>query len=149
IPGLAPGTYSVTATDAHNCVASGTFTVTEPLPVNVYAGPDKILTCSPPTVTLSGSSSSAGAQYSWSTLNGHIQSGATSASPVVDAIGTYVLTVTDNGGCFARDTVVVTANNSLPDAHAGPDKSLNCAVTSITLSGSSSSTGVNYHWAAL
>src|SRR6185436_11184284 len=35
------------------------------------------------------------------------------------------------------------------DAHAGPDKSLNCAVTSITLSGSSSSTGVNYHWAAL
>ena len=76
---------------------------------NVNAGPDKQIDCSNPTVVLSGSSTTANAIYAWASLNGgHIASGTSTANPVVDAAGKYVLTVTDpNGGCVANDTVLV------------------------------------------
>jgi hypothetical protein len=77
---------------------------------NAQAGPDKILDCNTPTVPLSGSSSSVGVQYNWTTLNGGtISSGANTLSPQVSSAGTYVLHVSSPGcGEGATDTVVVT-----------------------------------------
>jgi hypothetical protein len=99
-------------------------------------------------VSLTGSSTTAGVTYSWTALNGGvISSGATTATPVVSAAGTYVLTVTNtSGGCTARDTAIVTGNLTPPNANAGADQTLTCTTTSVQLLGSSTTAGVSYSW---
>ncbi|MFE3871228.1 T9SS type A sorting domain-containing protein [Flavobacterium sp. ZS1P70] len=148
----AAGTYTLTVTNpANGCTAADIALVTlnNTLP-NVNAGADKELTCTITSIALSGSSTTAGATYSWVASNGgFIVSGATSATPTVNAAGTYTLTVTDPAnGCTATDIALVTLNNIAPNANAGTDKVLTCTVTSIALSGSSTTTGATYSWAA-
>ncbi|MFN5223826.1 MAG: HYR domain-containing protein, partial [Bacteroidota bacterium] len=80
--------------------------------VNANAGMDKNLECSVTQVTLDGSSSTPGAIYSWSVVSGsggNIVSGANTATPVVNAAGCYVLTVTNPSiaSCNVTDTVCV------------------------------------------
>ncbi|MEY4594061.1 MAG: hypothetical protein RIQ47_471, partial [Bacteroidota bacterium] len=115
---------------------------------NANAGPDRVITCSTPSVSLTGSSTTAGVTYSWTALNGGvISTGATTATPVVSAAGTYVLTVTNtSGGCTARDTAIVTGNLTPPNASAGADQTLTCTTTSVQLLGSSTTAGVSYSW---
>ena len=73
------------------------------------AGIDKQLTCSINALQLSGASSTVNAQFSWVAINnGHIVSGALTATPTVNATGKYILTVTNpSGGCTAKDTAEV------------------------------------------
>jgi hypothetical protein len=82
----------------------------------VNAGPDKALTCTLTQISLSGSSSTPGATFNWAAFGGgHIASGGTTATPLVDQPGTYILTVSNPGnGCTAADTALVTrtANNA-------------------------------------
>ncbi len=87
------------------------------------AGSDQILNCSTSTVQLDGSASTSDLQYNWTTVNnGHIASGAATISPTVDAVGTYVLTVTNpNGGCVATDTAVVTFSNCILPYYPPPE----------------------------
>ncbi|MFM2135144.1 MAG: hypothetical protein RL021_544, partial [Bacteroidota bacterium] len=118
---------------------------------SVNAGTDKVITCSVPTVQLNGSSTTTGVTYSWAaSLGGVIQSGASTATPIVSAAGRYILTVTDaSGNCSASDTAFVTANTASPNANAGSDKALTCTATSVTLVGSSTTAGVSYSWSAI
>ncbi|HEY2349756.1 MAG TPA: S8 family serine peptidase, partial [Puia sp.] len=78
---------------------------------NANAGADKQLTCAASNGQLNGSSTTPGATFKWTALNGgNIVSGGNTATPLVSAAGTYVLTVTDpNGGCTATDTTLVTS----------------------------------------
>jgi hypothetical protein len=109
ISGLAPGTYSVFVTDAEGCSASNSFTITEPALVTANAGNDQSITCVG-TAQLSGSSNTQTVDFSWSTSDGNIVSGANSASATVDQAGTYILTATNTeNGCTGTDTVEVTA----------------------------------------
>jgi hypothetical protein len=141
-------TYTVTVTGSNGCSNTRTATVTVNPAINVNAGPDKILTCTNPTTTLDGSSTNAGAAFSWSASGGgNIVSGGSTATPTVNAAGTYVLTVTSSG-CSAMDTVIVTANQTIPNVNAGPDQVLTCGVTQVTLNGSSSTGGVTFSWTA-
>ncbi|MEO5984562.1 MAG: hypothetical protein ABIP80_03595, partial [Ferruginibacter sp.] len=78
------------------------------------AGPGGTITCTNPTVTLNGTGSSVSTAsttytYSWVASNGgHIISAGNTLMPVVDAAGTYTLTVTNtNGGCTATDFTTV------------------------------------------
>ncbi|HEX8514918.1 MAG TPA: gliding motility-associated C-terminal domain-containing protein, partial [Bacteroidia bacterium] len=137
------GTYSVTAT-VSGCTSSiGTTTVTvNPIP-NVSAGGDKALTCASPSVTLDGSSLTAGVTYSWSGPGGFSSS---SATPSTSAAGTYTLVVTSNG-CTSSDLVNVTAAAGAPDANAGNSQTLTCSVTSAVLNGSSATAGATFSWA--
>ncbi|WP_197276073.1 hypothetical protein, partial [Mangrovimonas sp. TPBH4] len=117
-----------------------------PLP-DVNAGLDKILTCSISEVTLDGSSSTPNVSFEWSGPGGYMSTDATPAvSLFLNASGTYTLTVTDENGCTASDTVEVVLGNSAPDVNAGPDKLLTCEVFEVTLEGSSSTPNVSYEW---
>jgi hypothetical protein len=141
-----PGLYTLTVTNPVNgCTASDTANVTQNVALpNVDAGADKTLTCAVTSVTLDGSSSTPGATFSWSGPGGF---SSTSATPSVSAPGLYTLTVTNPAnGCMASDTVNVAQNIAPPNVDAGPDKTLTCAVTSVTLDGASTTPGATFSW---
>ncbi|MCB0517247.1 MAG: hypothetical protein KDD49_14380, partial [Bacteroidetes bacterium] len=142
----AAGTYTLTVTNTvTGCSASDQVLVTEDIALpNVVATVVGQITCSTPTLTLNGTGSSAGT-YLWTTADGVIISGATSLQPTVSSAGTYTLTVTSSvNGCSNSASVVVTQDSNVPLADAGADMELTCAVTSVMLDGSGSSTGTNY-----
>ncbi len=122
-------------------------------PPTADAGPDRTVG-EGETVTLDGSNSSDAdgtiASYAWTQTGGTsvTLSGAASATPsftapLVDASGealTFELTVTDDGGLTASDTVIVNVSNvnQAPTADAGPDQTVGEGETA-TLDGSNSS----------
>jgi gliding motility-associated-like protein len=145
----AAGTYTLTVTNPVNgCTSTDATVVTlNNTPPNVNAGPDKVLTCTVTQVTLEGSSTTPGVTYQWTTVGGNIVSGGNTATPTVNAAGTYTLTVTNPvNGCTSTDATVVTLNNTPPNVNAGPDKILTCTVTQVILEGSSTTPGVTYQW---
>ncbi|NUO02077.1 MAG: hypothetical protein HUU01_15845, partial [Saprospiraceae bacterium] len=145
-----PGTYFVTATDASLCQVSTTVTITgNTTPPTAFAGPDRVISCSGPTVTLNGGGSSTGANISYLWTGPGIVSGATTLTPVVNMAGTYNLMVTNqSNGCTATDQAVVTGSTTPPTANAGADKIITCTSMTAVLNGSGSSAGANitYAW---
>ena len=143
-----PGTYTLTVTNpANGCTATSTVNVTQNItPPNANAGTPQALTCAVTSVALNGSSSTGGATFSWAGPG--IVSGGTTATPTVNAPGTYTLTVTNPAnGCTATSTVNVTQTVTPPNANAGAAQLLNCTITSVALNGSSSTGGVTFSWA--
>jgi|GEM_PF-1412640 len=145
----ASGSYDVTITDGNNCSQTLTYNVTVNALPDAEAGNTDELTCVTTQIQLSGSSTDATAMFAWTTAGGNIVSGANTATPTIDAAGTYTLTVTNGNGCTATDDVVITTDTTAPTAEAGSAGEINCAVTSINLDGTGSSTGANitYSWA--
>lgn len=114
------GEYVLTVTFlATGCESDDFATVFEytDIPLTL-AGPDKELNCAISQDTLDGSASQQGGGYSllWTTDNGNIVSGDDTPRPVVDAEGTYVLTIiNENNGCVGVDTAVVIFNNNFQE----------------------------------
>ncbi|MBK8562064.1 MAG: HYR domain-containing protein [Saprospiraceae bacterium] len=147
----AVGTYCLTVTNAANgCSATDCASVTSnTTPPVANAGSASPLTCTTSQVTLNGTASSTGNNFSylWTTTNGNIVSGATTLTPVVSVAAIYILTVTNAAnGCTASSSVTVTSNATQPTASAGADKALNCNNTSVVLDGSGSSQGGNFNY---
>ncbi|MCX6292579.1 MAG: SBBP repeat-containing protein, partial [Bacteroidetes bacterium] len=128
ITGLTAGTYRVIVSDASGCKDTAYFNVTQPASsINANAGPDKILYCVPSTLTLNGSSTTQGVTFGWTTIGGHIASGNGTASAIVDAAGTYILTATDPAtGCSGKDTAIVTLDHTPPVISCPPNTTVNC-----------------------
>ncbi len=131
--------------------ACGPYTFGNFSEIQVNAGPDKTLNCVVSQTTLDGSSATAGAIISWSTPNGNIVSGASSATPTVNAPGTYIMSATNPtlSSCVATDTVIVTFNTTPPTANAGTDKQITCTSPTVMLNGSSLTAGAGYSWVAI
>jgi len=149
----APGQYTLQVYNtANSCVALSSVTVAENLtPPAAEAGSPQVLSCAHPTLTLDGSGSSTGSQYvyQWNTGDGNILLGDTTLQPQVDQSGFYTLQVTDQvNGCISESTVQILLDQNTPEANPGPGPTLTCAVTTIALDGTASSTGpqFSYHW---
>lgn len=144
------GTYSITATDANGCTKAATVNITgnttKPIAIVETGGE---ITCATPQKQLSGVGSSNGANitYSWVATNGgNIVSGQNTLTPTVNNCGTYTLTVTNaTNGCTATASTSVTCNNAAPNASA-VGGTITCANSSVTLMGSSTTSGVTYRW---
>jgi len=95
------------------------------------------ITCSNPTRQLSASG---GGSYSWS--GGSITSGSNTATPTINAVGTYVVTVTNNG-CSGVDNVIVGSNTTPPTVTLTEPTILTCTNTSTTLTAGG---GGTYNW---
>ncbi len=110
--------------------------------------PDSLwLTCEAPAATIDATSTTSGhpLTYNWS---GPI---VLPDSPivVVDQVGTYLLTLTDGlTGCSSTDSTIVTSEMALPIADAGPDTSLTCTRTSLTIQ-ATAAPNLSYSWYAL
>ncbi len=138
----AAGTYTVTATDPTNgCTATSTVIVSSSgaLPDISIATP-AIISCSSPTLTLIGSSTSSGVGYQWT-------GGPASPNYTVNLAGTYTLTITDLlTGCSSQQTVIVSSNTTPPAVTTGSTLALGCSPSSGIISASSTTAGVAYSW---
>ena len=112
--------------------------------------PPAVLTCTSSQTTLDASASvyPAGATFNWTTTGGNIVSGATTLNPVVNAPGTYTLTITKvyqpgNVSCTAVGNVTVTGNSAPPVTGLTSNKIKICTGDSATLTASG---GVTYNW---
>ncbi|MDW8228467.1 MAG: choice-of-anchor V domain-containing protein [Saprospiraceae bacterium] len=107
-----PGAYSVVVTNLINgCTntASATVVLDTVAPIASIAPPLNF-NCQNDTLQLDASASSQGQNfaYLWTTPDGHIVSGDTTLTPLVDSVGSYILLVTNTlNGCVATDTVTV------------------------------------------
>jgi Secretion system C-terminal sorting domain/PKD domain len=163
VTALVPGTYKfrLEVKDNLGLTAADTVDVivTNPPPVNqlpvAKAGNDQTITLPVNTVTLDGSASSDAdgtiTNYNWSKIAGPVFFNVTSTGSAITTVtslaqGTYSfqLTVTDNSGATAKDTVniVVLAAppppNVPPVANAGTDQAITLPVNNAVLDGSAS-----------
>lgn len=146
--GLNGGPYQVTVTDNAGCttvaLVSVPFDTLAPL---ANAGAPDTLTCGVTSLQLDGSGSAQGAQYSyeWTTISGLITQGGTTLNPTIGLPGTYTIMVTNQlNGCTATSSVVVQPDLNAPQISLVKADTLTCAVTSIVLNGSGSSSGPEF-----
>jgi gliding motility-associated-like protein len=126
--------YIVIATDANNCTASASSTVTvNPLPlVAISPSTPEVCIGNSTTITASG-----GTAYSWNTTE---TTAAITVTPA--ATTTYSVTATDVNTCSATGTVTVTVNQ-LPVPAINPASATVCQGSNTTLTASG---GVSYNW---
>lgn len=138
------GAYTLTVTDpANGCTANAVVNVNNPSGPNVNAGPNQTINCNG-NVTLNGSSSTAGATFSWSGPG--IVSGGSTATPTVNVNGTYTLTVTDpSNGCTSSSTVVV-SGAIIPVSNPTANPSQGPSPLSVNFDGSGSVNAATYSW---
>ncbi|MCG8340473.1 MAG: hypothetical protein MI674_04365, partial [Cytophagales bacterium] len=141
-----PGLYTLTVTNpTTGCTLTAQVEVgqdvTEP---GATAGVNGLLTCTTTSVTLEGASSTSGVAYSWEGPNAFTT---LEQNPLVSVPGLYTLTVTNSStGCTSTAQVEVEQDVTEPGATAGVSGLLTCTTTSVTLEGSSSTSGVAYSW---
>ena len=92
------------------------------------------------SVTLTATSTTAGATFNWG--GGNIGANYTVTLP-----GAYTVTVTDPAtGCTATASGTVLQNITPPNAGVNPPATLTCAVTSVTLTATSTTGGATFNW---
>lgn len=170
VANLSEGIYvfRLTATDDDGGTGSSIVTVTvlpEPLNIQpiVNAGADITIMLPVNSVTLSSTASDADgsiASYSWSLVSGPAQysivnaAGAqTAVNGLVQGVYRFLVTVRDNRGAAAHDTITVTVlpepENILPVVNAGADIVIMLPVNSIMLSSTASDADgsiASYSW---
>ncbi|MEZ4919704.1 MAG: choice-of-anchor L domain-containing protein [Saprospiraceae bacterium] len=141
-----PGNYSILVTNADNgCTSTQTVTVSQDIaPPPADAGPDDILNCTSPQLTLGGSGNPSGSQYSFAWTGPGFLSGANTANPAIDQNGAYNLVVTNtDNGCTSTDDVLIDMDFVNPQANAGPTFELTCVQNTFTLQATGDA-GPNY-----
>ncbi len=146
----AAGVYVLQVTEeVTNCRGFATTVVTaNTTSPDANAGADTSVTCLVPQIQLQGTASSgANFRYKWiATQGGHIVSGDSTLTPVVDSGGYYILRVTNLiNGCTKRDTVYVAPDN-LPPAVAIEHGPITCANPSVVLNTTTGARAPAFSW---
>jgi len=174
VTGLVAGTYKfqLTVTDNSGATAKDTMQVIVNPAANIAptanAGADQTITLPTNSVSLTGSGTDPDGTitaYAWAKIAGPtagtIATPATANSNVTGLVaGTYQfqLTVTDNSGATAKDTMQVIVNaavppaNIAPTANAGADQTITLPTNSVSLTGSGTDpdgTITAYAWAKI
>lgn len=115
--------------------------------------PPPVLTCASSQATLDATASvyPVGAVFNWTTTGGNIVSGGNTLTPVINAPGTYTLTISNtyqpgNLICTAVTNVTVTGDSAPPVTGLTASKIQICNGESVTLTASG---GGTYTWATL
>ncbi len=138
------GTYYVTITDLVSlCTAIDSAKVSSnaSTPIVSISPSSGQISCSITSIGLTASSSTAGATFNWG-------GGNTSSSNTANSSGTYSVTVTDPlNSCTASASVNITQNTNAPNATVAPiNTALTCAIPTVNIIASSSTSGVTYSW---
>jgi gliding motility-associated-like protein len=149
----ASGIYTLAITNTlTGCVntttnSANTFTVylntTTPTITTNAISSNTVIGCSNSTVSFSTNVTANGSSltYTWST-------GVNTPTIDITTAGVYSVVVTDSdNGCFASSQFTVEGNTITPQGvNAGVNTSIPCGSNSLTLTGVSTSTNVNYSW---
>ena len=146
------GAYTLVVTSGNNsCTASASVTVQQNTvaPTAAIAVPGN-LNCNNNTVQLNATGSSQGANftYLWTTTNGNIVSGGTTLTPIVSAVGTYQLVVTNTENA-CTSSVSTTVNQSPTITATASSANVSCnggANGSATVSASGGNGAYAYLW---
>jgi gliding motility-associated-like protein len=136
---LLPGQYSVTVTDFWGCTQTQNLALVAPNAITPSAVVQGV-TCSEPlagSIDVSVTGGVPAFKYNWS-------NGSTAQDINNLAAGSYLVTISDDGGCSTVYTVVVPSNTTLPVANAVPVGTLTCDLNAISLDATGSSTGPEY-----
>ena len=147
----APGDYELTVINDDNfCIATVWATV------NSNTGPPVVDIATPGTLDCtttnfsldaSGSSGNGNLSFVWTTTEGNIVSGSSTATPAISQTGTYYLVISDDAnGCTSTDSVLVGGDVTPPALVISAPEQLTCDEDEITLDASGSQTGVNFSW---
>lgn len=142
INGQQAGSYTVTVTDSKNCPQQSDFTVNQPAPIVIAFTPT-------PASCYNGNDGKAVSSVSGGTppYTFNWSSGATSPDAFGLLAGTYTLTVTDNLGCTASNTVLITQAPAFTANTAIVSESCSYANDgSATVSASGGNPGYTYQW---
>ena len=143
-----PGNYTLTVTNPVNGCSSGSLIIVTQdtvAPTGITASHTGIITCLNPGISIAATVSSTGMNYSWTGPNGFT---ASTLNASITKGGTYIFTATNpTNGCTATASTVVEENTTPPgQISINNSGTINCLTSSVTISGSSSSSGVNYRW---
>jgi gliding motility-associated-like protein len=142
-----PGTFNYTVTNTSNgCIAIGSQTVAQSSGMpSVVGSASAILTCATTTVQTVATTSTSPVTYSWTGPS--VIAGATTASATVNQPGTYNYTVTNtSNGCKTSGSVVVSQNITPPIVTSSVSAVLNCTLTSVNASATTTTTPATYNW---
>lgn len=147
----ASGIYTLTVThDYGSGVCSQTAevqVVPNPNPLIAFAAQPPPLGCPGAPVVLSATSNQGTVTYAWSTTDGNIVSGENTQNPIVNAVGTYEVVVTNTlTGCTAVASVTTQLTANPIQALIAPPQPLGCGGNAVTLNGSSNQGGIVYAW---
>ena len=138
----APGDYTLTVSATNGCTSTDIATVTQDIATPDASATGGTVTCTTGSVVLMGNSTTPNVTFTWLGPAGNTYNG---QNPTVSQIGTYTLTVTALNGCTATTTAEVLQDAGVPDVTA-QGGTLNCNITTVTISGNSNTTGVTYSW---
>ncbi len=146
-----PGTYKLTVTYKDGtiiCTKTASVTVgTDYKKPLLDAGKDGQITCTDTLLTLHGKAINPSNNFlvNWTTPNGKIVSKTDTINPTVGGPGMYIMKLTSNyNGCSALDTVIVTADSTLPKAIITGAPALNCYQNKLWLDASKSDQGAGF-----
>ena len=113
ISNLAPGSYSVVVTDARGCTVNETYTISQPVALNLAYTFNDVDCFGNSTgaidITITGGTT----PYSYSWDNGSSTEDITGL-----AVGDYAVTVTDANGCMISETITISQPSAVLEANA-------------------------------
>lgn len=140
-----PGVVTVSVTNVQaGCTISAQYTVTSNTSVPTLSVSNAVIPCSAASTSLHAQSNDPDVSYSWiGPGSGSIVSGASSATPVVNAGGNYTVTVTDlSSGCSTMSVITVVKNSVHAEFTANPTT----GSAPLTVNFNNQSPGGAYHW---
>jgi gliding motility-associated-like protein len=142
------GTYVLVVTDpANGCTSTLSQTVTKDLtpPDIAINAPNTVLTCVVTSISLQGTSNTAGATFAWDG-----PTGASTNNPLATSTpGTYTVTVTNpTNGCTSMQNVVTTEDVAQPNvSYTTPDGTvIDCNTSQVHLQGTSTLGTATFQW---
>jgi gliding motility-associated-like protein len=112
--GLAPGSYSVTVTDANGCPQTQSITITEPAALASTMSVIDVGCAATGTATINVSGGTGPYTYLWS-------DGGNSSSDINLTVGTYTVLVTDANGCTLTDTAIISNSAGITNTNSFTD----------------------------
>lgn len=142
VTGLAAGGYVVVVTDANQCTATLTDTVTQPAPVAIVIDSIVNAKCSGGMGSIYAHATGGSLPYSYLWTPGNVTTSLLYNKPA----GTYALSVTDHNGCTATASNTITAPSPISLTTNITNQVQNGTPGAITVTATGGTQPYAYHW---